>query len=157
MENQTENTNVTTENKPQSEPLHKSFCRECGTMISEKADICPNCGATQHRAKVIDDTPSAGLESIVVLYPSCRIDFIRCTKQGYPYLCQRIWQMGFNRFLYWYSFKYSVVLCSIGICFKYVQSIYLIFKFVVTTLSAHRQSQLHFSLTMWAERLWNLL
>ena len=39
MENQTENTNVTTENKPQSEPLHKSFCRECGTMISEKADI----------------------------------------------------------------------------------------------------------------------
>lgn len=36
MENQTENTNVTTENKPQSEPLHKSFCRECGTMISEK-------------------------------------------------------------------------------------------------------------------------
>ena len=26
MENQTENTNVTTENKPQSEPLHKSFC-----------------------------------------------------------------------------------------------------------------------------------
>ena len=40
MENQTENTNVTTENKPQSEPLHKSFCRECGTMISEKADIC---------------------------------------------------------------------------------------------------------------------
>ena len=36
MENQTENTNVTTENKPQSEPLHKSFCRECGTMISER-------------------------------------------------------------------------------------------------------------------------
>ena len=48
MENQTENTNVTTENKPQSEPLHKSFCRECGTMIREKADICPNCGAAQH-------------------------------------------------------------------------------------------------------------
>ena len=65
--------------------------------------------------------------------------------------------MGFNRFLYWYSFKYSVVLCSIGVCFKYVQSIYLIFKFVVTTLSAHRQSQLHFSLTMWAERLWNII
>ena len=78
MENQTENTNVTTENKPQSEPLHKSFCRECGTMISEKADICPNCGAAQHRVSVINDTPSA--ESIVVLYPSCRIDFIRCTK-----------------------------------------------------------------------------
>ena len=72
MENQTENTNVTTENKPQSEPLHKSFCRECGTMISEKADICPNCGAAQHRVSRI--------ESIVVLYPSCRIDFIRCTK-----------------------------------------------------------------------------
>ena len=52
MENQTENTNVTSENQQQFEPLHKSFCRECGTMISEKADICPNCGATQHRAKV---------------------------------------------------------------------------------------------------------
>ena len=47
MENQTENTNVTSENQQQFEPLHKSFCRECGTMISEKADICPNCGATQ--------------------------------------------------------------------------------------------------------------
>ena len=86
MENQTENTNVTTENKPQSEPLHKSFCRECGTMISEKADICPNCGAAQHRAKVIDDTPSAGLEGTVVLYPSCRIDFICCSKQRHSYI-----------------------------------------------------------------------
>ena len=37
MENQTENTNVTSENQQQFEPLHKSFCRECGTMISEKA------------------------------------------------------------------------------------------------------------------------
>ena len=52
MENQTENTNVTTENKPQSEPLHKSFCRE----------------------------------SIVVLYPSCRIDFICCSKQRHSYI-----------------------------------------------------------------------
>ena len=51
MENQTENTNVTSENQQQFEPLHKSFCRECGTMISEKADICPNCGATQHRSE----------------------------------------------------------------------------------------------------------
>ena len=58
MENQTENTNVTYENQQQFEPLHKSFCRECGTMISEKADICPNCGATQHRAKVPHDTQS---------------------------------------------------------------------------------------------------
>ena len=33
MENQTENTNVTSENQQQFEPLHKSFCRECGTML----------------------------------------------------------------------------------------------------------------------------
>ena len=78
MENQTENTNVTTENKPQSEPLHKSFCRECGTMISEKADICPNCGAAQSQCN--KRHPVSRIESIVVLYPSCRIDFIRCTK-----------------------------------------------------------------------------
>ena len=69
MENQTENTNVTTENKPQSEPLHKSFCRECGTMISEKADICPNCGAAQHRVSVINDTPSAGLKVLSFFIP----------------------------------------------------------------------------------------
>ena len=69
MENQTENTNVTSENQQQFEPLHKSFCRECGTMISEKADICPNCGATQHRAKVIDDTPSAGLKVLSFFIP----------------------------------------------------------------------------------------
>lgn len=62
MENQTENTNVTSENQQQFEPLHKSFCRECGTMISEKADICPNCGATQHRGecekKSVKNNPS---------------------------------------------------------------------------------------------------
>ena len=109
MENQTENTNVTSENQQQFEPLHKSFCRECGTMISEKADICPNCGATQHRAKVIDDTPSAGLKVLSFFIPL--VGLILFVVQS------------FNRFLYWYSFKYSVVLCSIGICFKYVQSI----------------------------------
>lgn len=41
MENQTENTNVTSENQQQFEPLHKSFCRECGTMISEKSGYMP--------------------------------------------------------------------------------------------------------------------
>ena len=115
MENQTENTNVTYENQQQFEPLHKSFCRECGTMISEKADICPNCGAAQHRVSVINDTPSAGLKVLSFFIPLA------------------------------------------GLILFVVQSIYLIFKFVVTTLSAHRQSQLHFSITMWAERLWNLL
>lgn len=60
MENQTENTNVTYENQQQFEPLHNHFAESAGTMISEKADICPNCGAAQHKVNVINDTPSAG-------------------------------------------------------------------------------------------------
>lgn len=85
MENQTENTNVTSENQQQFEPLHKSFCRECGTMISEKADMPKlRCNTTQSQSN--RRYTVSRIESIVVLYPSCRIDFICCSKQRHSYI-----------------------------------------------------------------------
>ena len=120
MENQTENTNVTTENKPQSEPLHKSFCRECGTMISEKADICPNCGATQHRAKVIDDTPSAGLKVLSFFIPLVGLILFVVQSKDTPISAKEYgkWALiGFSGYSFEYR-VYFVVLASVSSMFK---------------------------------------
>jgi TM2 domain-containing membrane protein YozV len=35
------------------------FCRDCGAIISEDAEICPECGVRQR------DPPSSGLDSVV--------------------------------------------------------------------------------------------
>lgn len=72
METQTENTNVITENQENEQhyvPLHKSYCRECGTMISAKAISCPKCGATQNQATVRQDEASAGLKVLSFFFP----------------------------------------------------------------------------------------
>lgn len=72
METQTENTNVVTENQEDRQqyiPLHKSYCRECGTMISEKAVTCPRCGTTQNQAAVRQDEASAGLMVLSFFFP----------------------------------------------------------------------------------------
>ncbi len=71
MEAQTENTNVSTENQEEQYiPLHKSYCRECGTMISAKAITCPKCGATQNnQAEVRQDEASAGLKVLSFFIP----------------------------------------------------------------------------------------
>lgn len=72
METQTENANVTTEtqeNEQQYIPLHKSYCRECGSMISAKAVTCPKCGATQNQTAVRQDEASAGLKVLSFFFP----------------------------------------------------------------------------------------
>ena len=120
-DNQTENTNVTTENKPQSEPLHKSFCRECGTMISEKADICPNCGATQHRAKVIDDTPSAGLKVLSFFIPLVGLILFVVQSKDTPISAKEYgkWALiGFCTGIALSIVWYFVVLASVSSMFK---------------------------------------
>ncbi len=69
METQTENTN--TENQEQQYiPLHKSYCRECGTMISAKAITCPKCGATQNsQTEVRQDEAAAGWKVLSFFIP----------------------------------------------------------------------------------------
>lgn len=77
METQTENTNVMTEEQEDRQeytPLHKSYCRECGTVISAKAISCPKCGATQNQtaenqAAVKQDIASAGLMVLSFFFP----------------------------------------------------------------------------------------
>ena len=72
METQTENTNVMTEeqeNRQEYTPLHKSYCRECGTVISAKAISCPKCGATQNQTAVRQDEASAGLKVLSFFFP----------------------------------------------------------------------------------------
>lgn len=74
---ETENTNamtenVTTENQEDRQeytPLHQSYCRECGTIISAKAATCPKCGAAQNQAAVKQDTASAGLMVLSYFFP----------------------------------------------------------------------------------------
>ena len=121
MEDQTENTNVTYENQQQFEPLHKSFCRECGTMISEKADICPNCGATQHRAKVIDDTPSAGLKVLSFFIPLVGLILFVVQSKDTPISAKEYgkWALiGFCTGIALSIVSYFVVLASVSSMFK---------------------------------------
>ncbi len=69
METQTENTNTESQEQ-QYIPLHKSYCRECGTMISAKAITCPKCGATQNnQTEVQRDEASAGLKVLSFFFP----------------------------------------------------------------------------------------
>ena len=115
MENQTENTNQ------QFEPLHKSFCRECGTMISEKADICPNCGATQHRAKVIDDTPSAGLKVLSFFIPLVGLILFVVQSKDTPISAKEYGKWALIGFCTGIAFSiiwYFVVLASVSSMFK---------------------------------------
>lgn len=69
---ETENTNIVTENQENEQqyvPLHKSYCRECGAMISAKAVTCPKCGATQNQTAVSQDEGSAGLKVLSFFFP----------------------------------------------------------------------------------------
>lgn len=87
METQTENTNTTTENQEGEQqyiPLHKSYCRECGSMISAKAVTCPKCGATQNQVAVKQDEASAGLKVLSFFFPLIGLILFAVYSQNTP-------------------------------------------------------------------------
>ena len=90
-------------------------------MISEKADICPNCGATQHRAKVIDDTPSAGLKVLSFFIPLAGLILFVVQSKDTPISAKEYGKWALIGFCTGIAFSiiwYFVVLASVSSMFK---------------------------------------
>ncbi|NHX36090.1 MULTISPECIES: DUF5683 domain-containing protein [Halolamina] len=57
-ENDTESTATETEGSPTTPGEGEVYCRDCGAVISEKAEICPKCGVRQQ-------SPESSLDDVI--------------------------------------------------------------------------------------------
>ena len=132
METQTENTNVMTEEQEDRQeytPLHKSYCRECGTVISAKAISCPKCGATQNQtaenqAAVKQDIASAGLMVLSFFFPLIGLILFCVYSQSTPNAAKEYGKWALIGFVTWIVVSIISVVILNAVMFSAVGSLF---------------------------------